>query len=130
VHSQDTLKRLGIVTLIQSLPFTIGLYFSIQNFGHKYPEWLNSWLWISYGVSLAGQLRARWVPYLLRPYPARGARYRTMFGSTHSFLPERHGMVPHRAHIMLHIATVATLMIPYLRNLGSEVISTSTLRAL
>jgi hypothetical protein len=119
VRSQDTIRRLGIVTLVQSVPFTIGLYFSMQNFGHKYPEWLNSWLWISYSVLLAGQLRAWWIPYLLKADPERAARYRIMFGNTHSFLPMRNGMVPNSAHIMLHIATVATLVVLYLRDYGS-----------
>jgi hypothetical protein len=119
VRSQDTLKRLGIVTFVQSAPFTIGLYFSMQNFGHKYPEWLNSWLWISYAVLLAGQVRAWWIPYLLRADPARAARYRIMFGKTHSFLPVHNGMVPNTAHITLHIGTVATLVVLYLRDYGS-----------
>jgi len=119
VRSQDTLKRLGIVTLVQSAPFTIGLYFSVLNFGHKYPEWLNSWLEISYAVQLVGQLRAWWIPYLFRADPERAERYRIMFGNTHSFLPIRNGMVPNTAHIMLHLATVATLVVLYLRNIAA-----------
>jgi hypothetical protein len=34
-----------------------------------------------------------------------------MFGNTHSFLPVRNGIVPNTAHILLHVATAATLMI-------------------
>jgi hypothetical protein len=107
------------VTLVQSAPFTIGLYFSMRNFGHKYPQWLNSWLWISYALLLAGQLRAWWIPYLLRADPERAARYRIMFGKTHSFLPVRNGLVPNTAHIMLHLATVLTLVVLFLRHYGS-----------
>jgi hypothetical protein len=33
-----------------------------------------------------------------------------MFGKTHSFLPVRNGMVPNTAHILLHLATAATLI--------------------
>ena len=33
VRSQDTLPRLVAVTLVQSLPFTIGLFFSARYFG-------------------------------------------------------------------------------------------------
>jgi hypothetical protein len=33
-----------------------------------------------------------------------------MFGNTHSFLPLRNGLVPNTAHIMLHLATVTTLI--------------------
>jgi len=109
VRSQDPLQRLIVVTLVQSVPFTIGLIFSLQNFGHPYPGWLAYWLWISYGLLFVGQLRAWWVPYLIRPEPERAARYRIMFGNTHSFLPMRNGLVPNTAHILLHLATAATL---------------------
>jgi hypothetical protein len=34
-----------------------------------------------------------------------------MFGNTHSFLPQRNGMVPNTAHILLHVATLATLVV-------------------
>jgi hypothetical protein len=33
-----------------------------------------------------------------------------MFGNTHSFLPQRNGLVPNTAHILLHLSTVATLI--------------------
>jgi hypothetical protein len=116
VPSQDTLKHLVIVTLVQSVPWTIGLYFSVQYFGREYPDWLNNWLWISYAVLLVGQIRAWWVPYLLRADPKRAARYRIMFGNTHSFLPVRNGLVPNTAPIMLHVCTAATLVVLFLRD--------------
>lgn len=111
VRSQDTTMRLVIVTLIQSVPFTVGLFLSIAYFGRPYPHWLYEWLWISYGLIFVGQLRAWWLPYLFRAEPERAARYQIMFGETHSFLPMRHGLVPNTAHIMLHVATAATLLI-------------------
>lgn len=111
VRSQDTTTRLVIVTLIQSVPFTIGLFFSVAYFGRVYPHWLYEWLWISYGLIFVGQLRAWWLPYLVRAEPQRAARYQIMFGKTHSFLPVRNGIVPNTAHIMLHIATAAMLLI-------------------
>jgi len=110
VRSQDSTRRLIIVTLIQSVPYTIGLIFSGKHLGHHYPGWLHYWLWISYVSLFVGQLRAWWVPYLLRPEPARAARYQIMFGNTHSFLPQRNGLVPNTAHILLHVATAATLL--------------------
>jgi hypothetical protein len=110
VRSQDTTLRLVVVTLIQSVPFTIGLLFSFFYFGRMYPHWLYMWLWISYSVMLVGQIRAWWIPYLFRAEPERAARYRIMFGNTHSFLPTRNGLVPNTAHIMLHLATAATLV--------------------
>jgi hypothetical protein len=111
VKSQDTTMGLVRITLIQSLPFSVGLIFSLKYFGREYPGWLEYWLTISYSLLFLGQLRAWWVPYLLRPEPERAARYRIMFGNTHSFLPLRNGMVPNTAHISLHIATLATLVL-------------------
>jgi hypothetical protein len=34
-----------------------------------------------------------------------------MFGKTHSFSPLRNGMVPNTAHILLHLATAATVIV-------------------
>ena len=110
VRSQDTKQRLVTVTLIQSIPWTLGLCFSLSHFRRPYPGWLYGWLFISYGLLLLGQLFAWWVPYLVRPEPERAERYRIMFGNTHSLLPLRNGMVPNTAHILLHIATAATLI--------------------
>jgi hypothetical protein len=110
VRTQDTTRRLIIVTLIQSVPFSIGLLFSALHLGRPYPHWLYMWLWISYGLIFVGQLRAWWIPYLLHVEPERAARYRVMFGKTHRFLPTHNGLVPNTAHIMLHVATAATLL--------------------
>ena len=109
-RSQDTTARLIVVTLIQSVPFTVGLLFSILQIGRPYPHWLYMWLWISYSLIFVGQRRAWWIPYLFHPEPERAARYQIMFGKTHSFLPSRNGLVPNTAHIALHIATAATLL--------------------
>jgi hypothetical protein len=111
VRRSDSRQRLIMVTLIQSVPFTLGLLFSVRDFGRGYPHWPFTWLSISYGLLMLGQIRAWWIPYLLRPEPERAARYRMMFGKTHSFLPLRNGMVPNTAHILLHLATAATLIL-------------------
>ncbi len=111
VRASDSRSRLVAVTLIQSVPYTIGLAFSWKHLGGVYPGWLWDWLWISYGLLLAGQLRAWWQPYLVRAEPVRAARYQVMFGRTHAFLPRRNGMVPNTAHVSLHIATLATLVV-------------------
>lgn len=115
VRSQDTLSRLIFVTLLQSVPWTIGLYLSLLHFNKPYPNLVYNWLLISYGILLIGQIRAWWIPYLLRPEPERAARYRIMFGNTSSFLPVRNGMVPNAAHVALHLATVATLIVLLMR---------------
>ena len=41
---------------------------------------------------------------------ARVARYRSLFGATHAFLAERHGITPNSLHVGLHICTAATLV--------------------
>jgi hypothetical protein len=70
-----------------------------------YPDWLYDWLVISYACFSSGKSTPCWIPYLFRPESRRAARYRIMFGKTHSFLPTRNGMVPNTAHILLHLAT-------------------------
>jgi hypothetical protein len=117
VRSQDTPRRLIIVTLIQSVPFTIGLVFSAKYFGHPYPSWLTKWLWISYGILLGGQLRAWLVPYFGKAEPKRAERYQKMFGNTHSFFPERNGIKPNTVHVLLHLSTAATLVVLFLRGI-------------
>jgi hypothetical protein len=111
VRSRDTWLRLAVVTLTQSAPFTVGLWFSLLRFAQPYPHWLYMWLCISYGLLFVGQIRAWWVPYLFRSEPDRAGRYRIMFGNTHTFLPIRNGLVLNTAHVMLHVATAATLLV-------------------
>ena len=111
VRRSDTMGRLVRVTLIQSVPYTVGLVGSILNLGCPWAGWLLPWLWISYGLLFAGELRAWWWPYLVRPEPARAARYRAMFGRTHAFLAERKGITPHTLHVVLHACTAATLVL-------------------
>ena len=111
VQAQDRQARLIRVTLIQSLPFTIGLVATITYARTAHPSWLWSWLWISYVLLFAGELRAWWWPYLIHPDPVRAARYKVMFGRTAAFLPEHNGIVPNTLHTILHAATAATLLV-------------------
>jgi hypothetical protein len=117
VHGETPPGPLFITTVLQTSFFAIGLFFSMRYFGRTYPGWLNYWLWISYATLFIGEIQAWWIPYLVTPDPKRAARYQKMFGSTHSFLPHRNGMVPNTAHILLHLATVATLLVLFLRYL-------------
>lgn len=111
VRRQDSLLRLVIVTFLQSVPFTLGLVWSWRHQGEPFSRWPLRWLWISYGILFVGQMRAWWLPYLFRPEAERAARYQRMFGNTHSFLPARHGIVPNTAHVLLHLFTLATLLV-------------------
>jgi hypothetical protein len=111
VQAHDTRSRLIRVTLVQSVPFTVGLFASVAYARTCHPTWLYSWLWISYGMLFVGELRAWWWPYLVRPDPERAGRYRGMFGKTSAFLPERNGMVPNTLHVILHASTATTLIL-------------------
>lgn len=104
-------NKLLTTTLISVAPFAIGLAASAIYFGRAFPMWLFWWLWISYGLLFAGALRAWWIPYFFRPEPERAARYQVMFRNTHAFLPERNGIRPNTLHAILHIVTLATLVV-------------------
>ena len=111
VQARDTRSRLIRITLIQSLPFTIGLLASITYVTNGRPHWLWNWLWIRYGTLFAGELRAWWWPYLFQRDSKRAERYRAMFGRTTAFLPQRNGIVPNTLHTILHTSTAATLIV-------------------
>ncbi len=110
VRRQDTLGRLVWITLLQSIPFTIGLGATAAQLGGFSLPWLRNWLWVSYSILFAGELRAWWWPYLVQPDPARAERYEAMFGRTHALLPVRNGIVPNTLHCVLHLVTAATLV--------------------
>jgi hypothetical protein len=111
VRRQDTVTRLIAVTLIQSVPWTVGLVGSIRYWGAPYPDWLGGWLRATYAILFIGEIYAWWIPYLLRVNPDRAARYRSLFGNTHTFLPLRNGIAPNTLHVLLHASTAATLMV-------------------
>ena len=111
IRKQDSPTRLLFVTLVQTLPFAIGLVFSALATGSSFPGWLRNWLWISYGILFAGEVTAWWIPYVFTASASRVARYRAMFAGTHAFLPARHGIRPNTLHVVLHAATAMTLLV-------------------
>jgi hypothetical protein len=111
VRRANPIHKLVGGTLISLAPFAIGLYASAIHFGQDYPLWLVWWLWISYSLLFIGELEAWWVPYLFRREPIRAPRHQSMFGATHAFLPERNGIRPNTLHVILHLATPATLFV-------------------
>ena len=119
VRAHDTAGRLVRVTLIQSVPFTIGLVATIVHEQTGRLSWLWNWLWISYAILFAGELRAWWWPYLIKADAVRAARYAEMFGRTSAFLPVRNGIVPNTLHVILHAATAATLIVLALTTIHS-----------
>lgn len=111
VRAANPGAKLLTTTLLSVAPYAFGLAASIIYFNMPYPDWLFWWLWISYVLLFLGQLRAWWIPYLIRPDPARAARYQQMFGATHAFLPQRNGIRPNTLHILLHVSTAALLIV-------------------
>ncbi len=110
VRAADTRARLVRVTLLQSVPYTLLLVWSLGLLGHPWPARLVWWLLGSYGVLLAGELKAWWIPYAVGTTAAHAERFRAMFGRTHAFLPVRHGIVPNTLHVALHAATLGTVV--------------------
>jgi len=111
VQNTNSFGDLVSTTLVSTLPFAFGLFESGRYLAQAYPHWLLIWLWASYGLLFLGELQAWWIPYLLVPQPARAARYEKMFGNTHAFLPTRNGIQPNTLHIILHVVTLATLIL-------------------
>lgn len=111
VRAANSTPRLVLATLMQSVPYTIGLVFSAIGLTSHFPGWLWCWLWISYGILFVGELSAWWVPYLVKADPEKVVRYRAMFGATHAVLPERNGITPNTLHLVLHSCTLLTLIV-------------------
>ena len=111
VRAHETTRHLLLVTVASTLPFAVGLAGSVASIGRQFPVWLTTWLWASYGVAAYGILRTWWVPYLLFEEPARAAKYATMHGRTHAFLPVHHGMRPNTLHVVFHLAVAAIIVL-------------------
>jgi hypothetical protein len=111
VRAANPGEKLLRATLISTAPFAFGLAGSGYYWGRTYPEWLRIYLLVSYGLLFYGELDAWWIPYFFRPDATRAARYQTMFGNTHAFLPTRHGIRPNTLHVMLHLLTLITVVL-------------------
>ncbi len=107
----DSLRKIAVATAINTVPFAVGLIFSVQHaHDRRWPHWVRTYLWISYGLLFIGELQAWWIPYLGKPQPTRAAHYRELFGNTHAFLPARNGITPNTLHTVLHATTLLTLI--------------------
>jgi hypothetical protein len=111
VRAANPGPKLLLGTLISTPPFAFGLAASAYYLRGSYPHWVLWYLLVSYALLFVGELQAWWVPYFLRPDTALAQRYEAMFGNTHAFLPTRNGIRPNTLHVILHIATLATLIL-------------------
>lgn len=104
-------RKLLAATLISTAPFAFGLAASAVYLDRPYPQWLLLWIGISYAILFLGELQAWWIPYFFRAQPERAARYQAMFGGTHAFLPVHNGIRPNTLHVILHVGTLAILVV-------------------
>lgn len=111
VRAQDSAGKLLLTTLLSTAPYAWLLLLSAHHLHDAIPAPLTPWLAGAYGLLFLGELRAWWFPYLSGTSPERTARYRAMFGRTHAFLPERHGITPNTLHVILHTFTLLTLVL-------------------
>jgi hypothetical protein len=111
VRTENPRGKLLLGTVISTAPFAVGLAASWRHLHGPYPGWLWYLLWIAYVLLFVGELEAWWIPYLRGTSAERVERYKAMFGKTLAFLPEHHGIVPNALHVVLHIATLATLIV-------------------
>ncbi|HVZ30374.1 MAG TPA: hypothetical protein VG839_08270 [Asticcacaulis sp.] len=89
----------------------IGLYLSLSYTRTPYPWWLNAYLIGAYTFLFVGEIEAWWATYFWGYKRERGASYQAMLAGTVSFLPLRNGIAPNAIHVLLHLATVATLVL-------------------
>ena len=111
VRAENPGSKLLIATLISTTPFAIGLYATVDYMQTGHPHWVFTYLWFSYAILFLGELNAWWIPYFRGTDLQRIERYKQMFGRTHAFLPERHGIQPNTLHVILHIVTLTLLIV-------------------
>jgi hypothetical protein len=97
--------------LVPSIPVVIGLGFTLLSGTHPPGLSFRITLLAVYAFLFLGELEAWWIPYAFGASAERAERYRTLFASTHSFLPSRHGITPNTLHVALQTATVAMLIL-------------------
>jgi hypothetical protein len=110
VRRENAFGQLARATLINCAPITVTLGLSLTFFRAAYPGSVKLILVATLGLYFAAELLAWWIPYAVGASPERTARYAEMFGKTHAFLGERHGMTPNTLHVTLHAATAVALV--------------------
>ena len=79
---ENSSVKLIMATFVSTLPYALALGFSLHYQHRGYPHWLFTFLSIAYGLLLAGELQAWWIPYFggATPFLLRA----TTSASTHS----------------------------------------------
>ncbi len=111
VRASDSRARLLVVTILSTLPFAIVLAGTIAGATGRRAGWAVPAGAVAYGLMIVGILRAWWIPYAVRPDPARARRYQARFADTHAWLPRRNGIRPDTLHTVFHALAVATFVL-------------------
>ncbi|MBX5436676.1 MAG: hypothetical protein IRZ33_05600 [Alicyclobacillaceae bacterium] len=98
-------------TLLNSVPVAIALLLTIYYLSAAIPGWVRGYWILLYALLLLGEYRAWWHPYWFGWDPKRLARYRELFGNTHTIMPARGGMAPNTAHVLLHACTALAFVL-------------------
>jgi hypothetical protein len=97
-------------TLISTAPFLFGFVASLSHW-RGFPHWLVIYLLVAYAFLFTGEIESWWATYFFGYRAARAGVYSDLYSKTHGFLPPRHGIVPNTLHVILHSATLLTLLL-------------------
>ena len=111
IRSQHTISEIWFTTAVNTVSALVVLIITVAFVGKTYPVWARIWLVLHIGGILAGAITAWWIPYFFGADQDLAARYQIMFGDTHSFLPERNGIVPNTIHVVFHSVLVLVWLI-------------------
>lgn len=112
IRQDSTFQELFFVTLINAGQILLFIVLLLIFMGKRYPIWVKLWLVIHQSCIFAGALWAWWIPYFFGIGAAeRVERYELMFGNTHTFLPEMHGIAPNTIHTIFHLTLLTCIIL-------------------
>lgn len=111
VKAVNSTSELLLATILNSLPVAVALVLTGLSLGKKYHWFTKAYLIINYAFILSGAILAWWIPYFFGTSPEQVERYQAMFGSTHSFLPLRDGMMVNTIHVLFHSCLILILLL-------------------
>lgn len=104
IAEDRSFNELLVVTLIGVMQILLLMALVLVFIGKKYPIWIKLWLIIHQVFIFTGALLDWWIPYFFGfGADERADRYHSMFGNTHSFLPELNGIIPNTLHTIFHL---------------------------
>lgn len=112
ISEDRSFKELLVVTLVGVFQIILLMGLVIIFMGKRYPIWIKLWLVIHQTCIFAGALWAWWIPYFFGiGAEERVERYELMFGNTHTFLPEMHGIAPNTIHTIFHLTLLTCIIL-------------------